>query len=103
MRNHIKYLFVSGRMAISAFVLILQTNGTVFCEELSYDFKSFVLRQGLELRKDDRAPKTIDEWNERRTKLREQLLKAWGGFPATDCDLEPRKLGEFQRDGYRVE
>ena len=36
-------------------------------------------------------------------KLRENLLKAWGGFPTTDCELEPRKLGEFQRDGYRVE
>ena len=33
----------------------------------------------------------------------EDLLAAWGGFPAEACSLEPRKLGELKRDGYHVE
>lgn len=66
-------------------------------------FQGFVQVQGRELRRQDAAPATKAEWDERRSKLRANLLKAWGGFPETPCALEPRKLGEFQREGYRVE
>ena len=83
-------------------ILFFQICGIAFSQD-SNQFRSFIQQQALELRKDDQPPKTLDEWNQRRTKLRESLLKAWGGFPDADCELEPRKLGEFQRDGYRVE
>lgn len=66
-------------------------------------FSPFVKRLGLELRKGDAAPLTMDEWQHRRALLKDHLVAAWGGFPETPCDLEPRKFGEFEREGYRVE
>ncbi|MCX7418368.1 MAG: acetylxylan esterase [Planctomycetia bacterium] len=66
-------------------------------------FRNFVKVQAAALRADDAVPQSADEWQQRKTKLRASLLKAWGGFPETPCDLAPRKLGEIQRDGYRVE
>lgn len=70
-------------------------NGHVFLE--------FIKAQAAMLRANDQPPANIAEWQQRRTKLRENLLKAWGGFPETPCELAPRKFGELQRDGYRVE
>ena len=66
-------------------------------------FLAFIKSQGAALRANDRPPADVNEWQQRRTKLRENLLKAWGGFPETACELAPRKLGEIQRDGYRIE
>ena len=66
-------------------------------------FLAFIKAQGAALRANDQPPADANEWQQRRTKLRENLLKAWGGFPETPCELAPRKLGEIQRDGYRVE
>lgn len=66
-------------------------------------FRNFVKAQAAALRDGDAAPKNADEWQQRKSSLRTNLLKAWGGFPDVPCDLAPRKLGEIQRDGYRVE
>ena len=66
-------------------------------------FNPFVKQQGVALRQGDKAPISMDEWEHRRAELKTHLLAAWGGFPEQPCDLEPRILGEFQRDGYRVE
>lgn len=66
-------------------------------------FLAFIKAQAAALRANDRPPADAAEWQQRRTKLRENLLKAWGGFPETSCELAPRKLGEIQRDGYRIE
>ena len=35
--------------------------------------------------------------------VRKKLLEAWGGFPEVPCDLAPQKLGEIDRDGYKLE
>ena len=35
--------------------------------------------------------------------VRKKLLEAWGGFPETHCDLAPQKLGELDREGYKLE
>ena len=67
------------------------------------EFLAFIKAQGAAMRANDQPPADAAEWQLRRTKLRENLLKAWGGFPETPCELAPRKLGEIQRDGYRVE
>src|SRR5438093_1324530 len=67
------------------------------------EFQSFVKAQAATLREKDAPPTSRDEWELRRQKLRANLLRAWGGFPEQPCDLAPRKLGEIQRDGYRVE
>ena len=66
-------------------------------------FLAFIKAQAAALRANDPPPANVAEWQQRRMKLRENLLKAWGGFPETPCELAPRKLGEIQRDGYRVE
>lgn len=66
-------------------------------------FLTFIKAQAAALRANDRPSPDAAEWQQRSTKLRENLLKAWGGFPETPCELAPRKLGEIQRDGYRVE
>jgi cephalosporin-C deacetylase-like acetyl esterase len=66
-------------------------------------FNLFVKRQAAELRRGDEAPKSMDEWQHRRALLKTHLAAAWGGFPEKPCGLEPQKLGEFQRPGYRVE
>lgn len=92
------------RCAITTFVFVVCVGCSLLvAAEPHSAFQSFVQKQGLKLRENDSPPTSIGEWNERRLKLRENLLNAWGGFPASHCDLAPRKLGEFQREGYRVE
>ena len=66
-------------------------------------FLAFIKAQAAAFREHDQPPADMNEWQQRRTKLRTNLLKAWGGFPETPCELAPRKLGEIQRDGYRIE
>lgn len=71
--------------------------------DLPLQFNSFVKQQASRQRQDDKAPTSMDEWQHRRALLKTRLAAAWGGFPEKPCDLEPRKLGEFTRPGYRVE
>lgn len=66
-------------------------------------FLDFIRAAADELRKEDRAPKSLAEWGTWRARLRKNLLAAWGGFPAEPAPLEPKKLGEIQCDGYRIE
>lgn len=66
-------------------------------------FPTFVRAQAEQLRAGDRAPSSRADWETRREKLREQLRQAWGVFPPQPCPLEPQKLGELKREGYRVE
>jgi dienelactone hydrolase len=66
-------------------------------------FNVFVKQQAAIMRANDNAPATLEDWQKMRSDLRDLLLKAWGGFPTEPCPLEPRKLGEIVRDGYRVE
>ena len=66
-------------------------------------FLHFVKARAAELRAQDAAPASLAEWNQQRAALRENLRKAWGDWPTTPAPLEPKKLGELQRDGYRVE
>lgn len=66
-------------------------------------FLEYVRRQAAQLRAQAKPPKTLDEWNRRRSALREKLQEAWGAFPKSPCPLEPRVIGSLVRDGYRVE
>ena len=66
-------------------------------------FLEFVRTQRDELRKNDAASVSLDEWKTRRKEVRQRLLEAWGGFPTEHAPLNPRHLGTLQRDGYRVE
>ncbi|MGZ0168746.1 MAG: alpha/beta hydrolase family protein [Planctomycetales bacterium] len=66
-------------------------------------FLEFVRSQSDALRGKDTAPASLSDWKTRRTELRGQLLKAWGGFPEKPAPLNAKVLGTLQRDGYRVE
>jgi hypothetical protein len=66
-------------------------------------FLRFIRQQAANLRTHDHPPRTLTEWHEQRARIRERLEAAWGGFPTEHCPLEPRRLGEVVRDGYRVE
>ena len=66
-------------------------------------FNPFLKRQAVTLRHGDNAPESMDQWEHRRAQLKTRLAAAWGGFPDQPCPLEPKLLGEFSRDGYRVE
>lgn len=66
-------------------------------------FPNFIKARAAELRVHDQPPATLAKWERQRARLRQDLLKAWGGFPEPPCALEPKKLGEIQRDGYRIE
>jgi dienelactone hydrolase len=97
------------RIAIACLAMILlqprpvsaQTEQTQI--EPAKRFNVFVKQQAAIMRANDNAPATLEDWQKTRSDLRDLLLKAWGGFPAEPCPLEPRKLGEIVRDGYRVE
>ena len=94
---------MTSRSYVRVFTLWLVCSATAVSQEPAKTFQSFIQKQYSELRKDDRPPASLEEWKRQRVTLRENLLKAWGGFPETPCDLEPRILGGFQREGYRVE
>ncbi len=67
-------------------------------------FLEFVRTQRDDLRKNDKAPTSLDEWKSSRTEIREKLVEAWGGVPYLDAPLRPKRTrGYLHRDGYRVE
>jgi dienelactone hydrolase len=66
-------------------------------------FLEFIRTQAAAMRAQNSVPKTREEWEQLRTQIRAELQQAWGPFPNPACDLSSRKLGELQRDGYRVE
>lgn len=92
---------VFGLMVLVA--SLMNARGEELAPDKGQEFLKFIKQQAAELRSADCEPANANDWQTRRTALRANLLKAWGGFPETPCDLAPRKLGEFQRDGYRVE
>ena len=66
-------------------------------------FLAFIQNRNRTLRSRDRLPDSLAAWQTRKTQLRADLLRSWGGFPGQACDLDPQIVGSFQRDGYRVE
>ena len=69
----------------------------------SRQYLSWVQQRALAMREADSAFRSRAEWETHRRQLSNRLLRSWGGFPDTPCPLEPRKMGELTREGYRVE
>jgi len=65
-------------------------------------FQTFVRAQAAKMRSADAIPATNAEWLQRKAIIRQGLEASWD-FPEEHCALEPKKLGEEQRDGYRFE
>ena len=60
-------------------------------------FQDFVRNAAAKMRAADRPPKSKDEWLERKAEIRHGLEQAWN-FPVEKCPLEPKLLGEEQRE-----
>ena len=89
--------------ALMMLVCMLPNSTASGQEPTAPQFQTFVKEQAKHLRANDAAPTSADEWNSTRTQLRADLLRAWGGFPESPCNLEPRSMGQLDRDGYRIE
>ena len=81
----------------------IATAGPLVAQQPSNMFLDFVRAQAESLRSGDRAAATREAWEARRTTIRGELTKSWGGFPAEPAPLDSIKHGELKRDGYRVE
>lgn len=65
-------------------------------------FQNFVRNEAAQRRATDAIPVTQEDWLQRKAEIRRGLEDIWN-FPETRCPLEPKKLGEEHRDGYRFE
>src|SRR5579872_6595221 len=95
-----------SRLSLCAFILLLPVSLAIRAADpipANKQYLDFIRKQAAELRKNDKSPATIVEWNAQETALREKLLQAWGGFPLP-CPLDPQMHGEpLKREGYTVE
>lgn len=66
-------------------------------------FNRFVRQQAELLRAGDRAPRSLEEWQTKRKKLRQAMLTAMGSQLDKPCALEPRIVGVLKRKNYRIE
>jgi sugar lactone lactonase YvrE len=99
-----------SRIAALCFVALLVTVPAVpAADEVppNKQYQTFIQKQAAELRKDDKAPATPEEWAKHETELRKKLFAAWGGdacFLPKPCPLDPQQHGDpLKRDGYTVE
>lgn len=66
-------------------------------------YVEFIRSQALALRAADQPPATKADWEKRRDRLRQDLLRAIGPIPEAPCPLQPRELGWVQGEGFRVQ
>lgn len=94
---------MSSRILFSQLLLFVTVCNPLMAQQPPTPYQAFIQKQAVELRTNDKPVTSEQEWTARRNELRAGLIKAWGAFPESPCELQPRKLGEIQRDGYRVE
>lgn len=66
-------------------------------------YLEFVRAQAAALRHDEAEPGRSWGGTRHAARMRKELLDAMGGWPKTTAPLDPRMLGGFERDLYRVE
>jgi dienelactone hydrolase len=66
-------------------------------------YDKFIRAQAAALRKNDKPAARRKEWDERRTRLRDSMLKAMGSMPDKPCSLDPKLVDALSREGYRIE
>lgn len=66
-------------------------------------FLAFVKERAKAMRANDKPPSSLEAWKAERQMLRSRIIESWGGFPKEACELKPQMVGEFKRNGYRVE
>lgn len=101
-------LRISVLLPLAALLLVAPNRPTLHAAdapaiEPSKQFLHYIRRHASAMRRYDEPPASFAEWAKDKKKLRANLARAWGPFPETRCSLNPKKLGEIKRDGYRVE
>jgi dienelactone hydrolase len=66
-------------------------------------FDESIRQRAATLRENDASPKTPAEWADRKSALLKAIPDSLGPVPPVACDLQPKILGTFERDGYRIE
>jgi dienelactone hydrolase len=99
----VRFLRCSPAYTLLAFIVVSSPGVADDLSPPELKYQKFIRAQARALHEGDRAPATKEEWLARREEIRAALERAWGGFPETPCPLEPQKLGEEARDGYRFE
>ena len=66
-------------------------------------FLKYILHQFDQNRKNDKIPKTLAEWTELRQSLREKIAENIGLYQENQCELNPRRIGTVQKEGYHIE
>lgn len=67
------------------------------------EYLEFVRAQAASLRAKERFPTNLRQWEKQKDRLRQDLTESWGSFPKEAAPLAPQKLGELDREGYRIE
>lgn len=65
-------------------------------------FLEFIQQSGRTLERPP-VPETLEGWKTRKAQIRKALSDSWSGLADPTPAPEVEKVGEFQRDGYRVE
>lgn len=79
-----------------------------WAEDRPREFLEFIRQQAAAAQaacNGDEVPADAAAWQQRNERLRRHLTAAWGGWPASTSKTAPtvRKLGELDREGYRLE
>jgi len=101
-------LRISVFLSLIALLLVASSRPTLHAAEASTiepskQFLHYIRNRAADLRKDDKPPASLADWAVDKKGLKRSLGVFWGAFPETPCPLDPKKLGEIKRDGYRVE
>lgn len=93
----------SGGLLIALGLLAALVLGAPKEQPAPPDFLGSVRVKAAALRKGDRPPGSLEEWQSERKRLRAHMTEAWGAFPEQAVPLQAKKLGGLQREGYRLE
>ena len=66
-------------------------------------FLAYVREQAMALASKHGLPSNRQQWGQQSKEIRERLVKALGGFPASKCKLKAQTLGKMSFDGYTIE
>jgi len=92
----------------SAFAALVLAANLGSAEDRPREFLEFIRQQAAAAQQacqGDELPADAAAWQQRSETLRKRFASAWGDWPATSAKTPPavRKLGELDRDGYRLE
>lgn len=91
------------RLILSHFLLLAALGPARVATADDNDYANFVRAQAAALRAGDSPPKTLGDWDRRRSLIRKGLIEALGAVPDPPPPLDPKSHGTLERDGYKIE